>query len=291
MVNLVSFTLTNILLGDLSVGHLLDFFESVPRLREVELASATPTSGAQDGRLVSLGCLERMSIIGRKPPFLLLEHLLIPVGATLTIGADLRSPTIEDHLLKSLDNLKNLPGFTGIYLYFCRWHPRIEFSGPNRNVIIFPAYLGLPTTQSILESLALFDTSKVERLEIENGQSSARDLPYQTLLPMKRLRTLTLSRCQNIHIFTDALQPRAGSEDVVCPELEKLVLVPRSDLEAKDVIGMAVARELRRVKLKSVRIATHDKVEEADVLELKKHVLQVECVTTLASNDKIDEEG
>ena len=50
MVNLMSFTLCNIPLGDISIGQLLHFFECAPHPKNVELRSATPTSGAQGGR-------------------------------------------------------------------------------------------------------------------------------------------------------------------------------------------------------------------------------------------------
>ena len=75
MVNLTTFTLVRTLPGEISVGHFLDFFESAPRLREVRLHAATPTFGAQNGRLASLVCLKRMNIIGGRPS-LLLDHLL-----------------------------------------------------------------------------------------------------------------------------------------------------------------------------------------------------------------------
>ena len=62
MTNLTSFILDNMPLGGVSVGQFLDFFESAPCLREIQLISATPTSGAQDGRLVSLACLMELSL-------------------------------------------------------------------------------------------------------------------------------------------------------------------------------------------------------------------------------------
>ena len=62
MTNLTSFIPDNMPLGGVSVGQFLDLFESAPRLREIQLISATPTSGAQDGRLVSLACLTELSL-------------------------------------------------------------------------------------------------------------------------------------------------------------------------------------------------------------------------------------
>ena len=53
MVNLTSFKLAHTSPGEVSAAHLLDFFESAPRLRQVELHASAPTSGAQNGRLVT----------------------------------------------------------------------------------------------------------------------------------------------------------------------------------------------------------------------------------------------
>ena len=285
MVNLTSFTLAHTLPGEICVRYLLNFFESAPRLREVHLRSTTPTSGAQDGRSVSLTNLKWMTILGSGPTSLLLNHLLIPVGATLITQADLSGPLIEDHLPKSLDNLRNLSGFSEIRLYVIRWYPRVRFSGPNGQVTMVPITFRMGSTHLVLESLTRFDTSKVKRMEIEYGERlcegpSSRDLPYQALLPMKSLRTLTLSACQGTHTFISALHPSTSSEDVVCPELEELVLalpMDRAKLNIEAVIEMAATRASRGAKLKSVRIVSCDEAMKAGALELRKHVLRVRC--------------
>ena len=54
MVNLTSLALTRLQLGTVSTGQLLDFLESAPYLEEVKFRHATPTTGIQGGRLVSL---------------------------------------------------------------------------------------------------------------------------------------------------------------------------------------------------------------------------------------------
>ena len=73
MVNLTSLRLVGIC--SVSMGQLLDFFESAPRLLNVNLRFDTPTSSDQTGRLVSLAHLEKMSINGCRSS-LLLNHLL-----------------------------------------------------------------------------------------------------------------------------------------------------------------------------------------------------------------------
>ena len=291
MVNLTSFTLGYSPLGEVSIGQYLDFLESAPRLERIWLQSATSTSGDQDGRLVSLACLNWMEIGGSKRCSLLLDHFLIPVGANLGITVNPFDPT---HLPRRLDNLKNLSDFTDITLCFDRICPVTQFSGPNGQLTMTCASLGGNPTSPILDYLAHIDTSKTERLEIGRGNPPSRDLPYRVLLRMRNLRTLKLSRCQSPHFFIRALNPgMSSSRTVVCPELEELVLVLRANSETfniKDFVKMATARALGGAKLGTVRIVCgQDELDSAGVLELRKHVSRVEyCRGTGTADDDSD---
>jgi hypothetical protein len=281
MTNLTSFVLADTSPRDIPIGRFLDFFESAPHLRKIKLLVATPISGAQNGRLVSLVCLKWMEINGSEPPSFLLDHLIIPVGAKLQTEGTSRGPLIETLLPRSLDNLRNLPNFTNIRLLIHKCYTQVQFIGPNGGVCMVPETRRVDTTCLALESLARFDTSKTERLEINRGNSPSSDPPYQALLPMRDLRTLTLSHCTSPDIFIHALDPDTSpSGAVVCPKLEELVLVLRLDGETfdiKNVIEMAATRASRGAKLKSVRIVTHNESMQIDVLELRKHALHVEC--------------
>ena len=298
MVNLTSFELGRTKPDHVTIRELLGFFESTPHLSRVKLFYATPTSGAQNGRLVSLAYLKRMSIFGEGPSSLLLDHLIIPVGARLKTEADSDGP-LTMNLPKSLDNLRNISSFTKIHLYFDPCYPRIRFSGPNGKVCIFVPPERHPT-RLVFEFLARFDTLKTERLEIDHGNSLSSDSPYRALLPMKRLRTLTLSQCRSPDVFIHTLDPNISSSGVVvCPELEELVLELRPDTETldfKNVADMAAARASRGAKLKSVRIMDPDleapfslpdlvrnpayvnqgKSMQIDASGIRKHVLHVE---------------
>jgi len=90
MVNLTSFVL--IRTSPIPARQLLDFLEGVPHLREVELQSKVSTPGAQYGRLVSPAYLKRMYAIDGDSSSPLLDPLLIPVGAHLTIVMELSTP-------------------------------------------------------------------------------------------------------------------------------------------------------------------------------------------------------
>ena len=280
MDNLTSFMLGQPPPGEVTVSQLLDFFESAPRLCEVELHSTIPTTSAQNGRLVSLTCLKRMNIRDCGPASVLLDHLLIPVGAKLRTESSLRDSLIGDLLPRSLDNLKNFSNFTTIQLYLGGLYPHMEFSGPNGEVTIVTVTYRDDETCLVLECLTELDISGTEWLEINRGDPPSRAHVYQALLPMKDLRTLVFFECKSLHTFIHALQPGADSSDaVVCPQLEGLGLVLCTDGEMFDitsVVEMAAARALRGVKLRTVRIAGGEGEAGLDVSELRKYVWNVE---------------
>jgi len=279
MVNPRFFALNDTLSGCPSVGQLLNFFKSAPRLRKIELDTATLATGDQSGRLVSLACLKRMVIVWCSPSSISLDHLLVPVGAKLKICGNSFRQIIEDRLPTHFDNLRNISGFTKIHFQINENHTRMELCGPNGQLSMSSkgdaAHLGLG-------SLARLDTSKVEQLEVVSGDHSLDTRSsYRALLPLENLRTLTLSRCRDPYTFMAALGSNTGSSVVVaCPKLEEIVLVPRTDTEGiniESVTKIAAARASRGTKLRTVRIVGgKDKLDPGDVLELRKHVLNVE---------------
>ena len=290
MGNLTSFSLAHIPADETSVGQLLDVFEGAPHLREVDLRAAALTPGTQNGRFISLECLKTMRIINCGPASVLLDHLLIPVGAHLVTEAALRSSLLENLLPTSLDNLENFPNYTTIRLSDAKVDPYIEFSGPNGLVGMTPTYSGVDETSLMLESLAQFDTSKIEQLTIDQGKPRSSDPFYRALLPMNDLRTLTLDQCMREHFFTYALHPNMGSQEVmVCPQLEELVVVFHrwgATRDVKDIIKMAAARASKGKKLRTVRIVDCAlPLDPEDVLELRKHVLRLEHASQAGEND------
>jgi hypothetical protein len=188
MVNLTSFRLSYIPPGAVPIGQLLDFLESAPHLEEVKLYSATPTTGAKSGRLVSLGCLKSMYIDTDDPASVLLDHLLIPVWAKLRIRVETLSPIT----IPQVSRYKNFSDFT----QSIRSRVLHEFGGPNGEVEMTLRTSRDDLTSLALESLAELDTSKTERLEIDSGDLLSGPPFYQALLSMNYLRTLTLSDCR-----------------------------------------------------------------------------------------------
>jgi len=281
MANLTTFSLRHTPPGEITVRHLLDFFESAPHLREVNLYVTTPTSGAQNGRLVPLAYLKRMEITSDGPYSVLLDHLLIPVCAELVLEVDFLSSPADD-LPRSLDNLRNLSNFTTIKLHVDELCPYMTFSGPNGRVSIIPTPTLFNETSLLLGLLDRLDTSRTERFRIENDKYLYRDLVYCVLLPLKELRALMVYECNGPNVFFNALHPSTSSPDaVVCPKLEELVLVLCENGKVFDMgvlIGMAEVRASGGKRLKTVRIVDGgDELNPEGVLELGKHVGRVEC--------------
>jgi hypothetical protein len=280
MVNLTSFTLGHSPEPRVSVGQFLDFFEGAPRLLDVDLTFSAPSSGAQNGRLVSLAHLKKLYIYGLQPPSLLLDHLLIPAGAKMTTELELSGPRIEDHLPSSLDNLRNLSDFTKIRLHSNNIDHdlvSIKFSGPNGQVCMTSMFPEAETTRLVPRSLAAFDTSKTESLEILNSDPLSEDL-HQALLSMKCLRTLRLSLCKDLHSFILALDHDPNSMNPIpCPKLERLVFRTEERFDIEQMVEVASARASGGVPFKSIEIINRGElVPREGVTELLKHVLRVE---------------
>ena len=289
MANLTTFILGQASPGGMSIGQLIDFFGGAPRLRRIELFNATPTSDVQGQQLVSLGSLKKMDILDSAPCSLLLNHLLIPTGAKLKTQVNLIDIRLEDYLPGSLNNLRNLSGFTDIDLYFGQTYWGMRFTGPNGQVSVFPATPNINSTWALLDQFVKLYTPNIERLRIVRGNLNA---VYWALLPLKDLHTLTLSRCRNLYAVTHALSPNSNSSGVVvCPKLEELVLDPLGNeaLNILDIIRMAAARMSRGAKLKSVRTVSQDTFMQMKASGLEEYVSHMECISGVgATSDDSD---
>jgi len=284
MVNLTSFSLHYVLRPRVSVKQLLDFFESAPHLLDIDLSFAAPAFGAQDGRLVSLGRLKKLNFYGYQPPSLLLDHLLIPAGAKVTTDLDLPGPNIEEHLPRSLDNLRNISNFTKISLRFgCGVSMR--FTGPNGEVCMTSSP-GSGATRSVIRSLAQFDISTTKSLEILGGGALSKDL-CQALPYLNNLRTLTLSLCKSLPSFILALYPGLDPVNpIVCPKLEGLVFRTKQRFDIESMVMVAAARASGGAPLKSVRIINCGVLVSSEgVRELLKYVLCVETSLEVSDED------
>ena len=294
MNNLTSFALGFVSQPTVSIGQILDFFESAPRLTDVNLLSAAPTLGAQEGRSVSLSHLKRLNICGSQPPSLLLDHLIIPVGAQALIALD-SVDHIDDVLPRSPNNFQNLSNISEISLQFRSFNTCMRFTGPNGTFGVGSRF-GPDPTRLVTCALERFDTSCAQRLEIEDDGRITNEL-HEAIRSMANLRTLKIS-CFDDSPFSllDLSLALASDGEIACPKLEKLIYHVSGVFDVGDLVDFVAARASRGVPLKSVEVVSSEEpisTEEAAVLQ--EHVSHVKIGFERNEGDylheDIDDEG
>ena len=299
MSNLTSFSLGYT--SDVSIGQIIDFLESAPRLIKVELHFAAPTPGAhaQSRRSVTLAHLRRLTISGSQRPSSLLDHFVIPVGANVSTVFSSPGPNIDDHLPTSFENLRNFSHFTKILLLYKPNHPyaplaSIRFIGPSGQVSIASSCPAPDAMFVVPRSLARFDTSKTQCLEII-GSDFTTEL-HLALLPLKDLRTLIISRSCDTGTFLLAIHPPFSPDgSIVCPKLEELIFSNYDRFDIDGMVEVAEARASEGAPLKLVEIVScGEPVSAEGVAELLKYVSRVETRTVTideGDDDSFDEDS
>ena len=292
---LTTFTMSRLVSTEvLSVTRLLDVFSNAPLLSKIELRAIPKSSDAPPRRLVSLPCLESLTILtGETHISTLLNHLSIPAGAFLHLELDfngVESP-LPKFLPKNLETLRNIDHITSAYLYFELTVVIVKLDGPSGGLNMRgdrADWIGPTTTmvseRNTLSSLDYFDTSKIQRLAFTTYGFPMHDeidesLHY-VLNIMGDLRTLFLNQC-NILPFIPALDPdRNPKKSVPCPKLEELVLYIEDEerFYITELMNMAKGRASKGSKFRSITvIGLEGVVSEGDVFKLRECVEHVEC--------------
>ena len=240
--NLTTFKLRCAPDGGITITRLLDFLESLPRLRNLTLRGSIPTlSNAPPGRIVVPPHLKKVIIDANSAHSTFLNHLSIPEGAQLDQHFKFsgnKSP-LPDYLPKSIKNLKNLFRITTVDICLDKLRKLVRLDGPSGGLRIWGNLRdkveitpSVDLDHSILQSLGYFSLHMTRRLmitkyELPTLTEISKSPPYHILLRMKNLHILTLSRCNNLP-FIFALNPgRNLSKVILCPNLEELVLYLR----------------------------------------------------------------
>ena len=293
--NLTIFKLSNAPRGETLLTHLLDFFESAPRLHDVRLKNSIPDdSNAPSERIVPLSNLKKLEIIANAPNSILLDHLSIPPGALVVLeftfsGA---SSPIPSHIPDTLDNLHNISHIATMNLCFGPERRAIQLNGPSGELYIHGKWVregARPHTGTtrLLRFLDRFDTSRCTRLGItqygsrpDPSTSIVKCAAYQLLYPMNNLHTLTLIESNNFP-FILTLDPDKNPDKIVlCPKLEEITLYikPPYKFHVNELLSMAKGRASRDAKLSAITIVSTDSLAPSmEVFELRRHILRVEC--------------
>ena len=288
--------LTTLILKSCHPGHdfvtrLLDFFENAPLLRKIVLEDSIPkSSNAPSGRIVLLPHLAILDITAKPAHSVLLNHLRIPTGAILILEFSFsgeRSP-LQDYLPETFVNLRNLSHVTMVNLNFAAAKKFVQLGGPSGWLRILAQWKDEAVSQytmdrRILCSLDPPTLSTAQRLAVSMYQHprpvKVEKCPvYRTLSSMNYLRTLVLTKCDNLP-FILALTPKENpSELLLCPNLEELTLYIKSRIQfhLKPLISMAKERAARNAKLSSVTIVGLGELAPGkEVFKLREHVTRV----------------
>lgn len=288
--NLTTFDFRHVPSNEVSLTQLLNLFDCAPLLRNIQLWDAFPNSSdAPPEHIISLVCLESLTIIAQPAHSVLLNHLIIPTGVLLHQEFDLSSleSPIPSYLPETLENLNNISHITSISLSF-KSGAFLRLKGPTGGLYMYGSWVSEAIYPPIvgcwvLHSLTLFDILRTERLAITYCKTSslgfAKHPVYETFFFMSNLQTLTLTNCFNLP-FILALNPKqTPSRTVTCPELEEIFLY----VEEKDwfcfseLLEMARERASRGAKLSVITIVSPQELLPAkEVFKLRAHVSYVE---------------
>ena len=244
------------------------------------------------GRVVSLPCLKNLIIHENAIHSILLNHLSIPAGASLTLDFEFtgeRSP-IPDLLPKSLKYLQNISSISSVNLSFEELEKYVRLDGPSGGLYMLGQRIDweeapiFTLDRRILRSLSQFDLSGTQRLAITQYEPPTvnaveKSTPYHILSCTKDLRTLTLTQCNNLP-FILALDPvQNPSERVLCPHLEEIILYVEGlgSFRIKELESMAKERVSAGKKLPSITIVGLDElIPGREVFKLKKYITHVD---------------
>ena len=292
LANLTTFNLKSCRPGRDFVTRLLDFFENAPLLRTIMLEDSIPkSSNAPSERIVFLPHLDILAITAKPAHSVLLNHLRIPTGASLVLRFSFsgeRSP-LQDYLPETSTNLENLSHITTINLNFSPTKKFAQLTGPSGWLRVLAQWKDeavSPYTKDrrILRSLDKNILSTTQGLVVSRYQhprpAEAVKCPvYRTLSFMDTLRTLVLTKCDNLP-FILALNPEENtSELLLCHNLEDLTLYikSRNQFHIKHLISMARERAAEDAKLSSVTVVGLGELAPGkEVFKLREHVTRVE---------------
>ena len=291
LANLTNFNLKSCNPGHDFINQLLDFFENAPLLRSITLEDSIPkSSNAPSGRMVSLPHLHVFAITANPAHSVLLNHLCIPIGASLILefSFDGGESPLREYLPETTANLRNLTHITVINLHLGSIQKFMRMNGPSGELRVYAHWEDKTITpytmdRQILRSLDPSILLSASRLAV-SGYKHLRPVEvekcpvFQTLSSMNNLHTLVLTKCNNLP-FIIALNPNeAPSNLVLCPNLEELVLYIESQdqFRIKRLISMVKGRASRDVKLSSITIAGVGELAPGkEVFKLREHIKRV----------------
>ena len=276
-----------------SVTQLLDILESAPLLHTVDLEDSVPdSSDAPPERIVPLCYLKTFTLSADPPHPILLNHLSIPVGASMIswiVFSGEESP-LPDYPPEGSPNFRNLSCITSINLSFRVIRKFMRLSGPSGSLHLFAYWEGEGETDlssyivdhRVLCSLSPPILSGAQRLSVSK---------YRHSHPTKSRRLsgfsgpLLCEQSSKAHLdqmphppFHSHLEPRRKL--VQTHVVSERVLYNESPYHFfnEHLVNMAKNRASRGAKLSSISIVgLGGSVPGREMLKLRGHVVYLEC--------------
>ena len=209
------------------------FQKNAPHLSTVALHSLPGSSDALHGRIVSLSNLREFTIIADPKHSILLNHLSIPAGASLVLKfrfADNKSQFCE-YLPRTLGQLENIASITAVNIRFDGEEIFLRLRGKCGELYMFCHRKNESAVRDRGDPRCLvpFNLSETRTLtitkhEIPTPTELAHSAPFKLLARTMSLRTLTLTQCNNLPFILTLDPDQNPSKQLLCPNLEKLVL-------------------------------------------------------------------
>ena len=218
-----------------SVTQLLDILESAPLLHTVDLEDSVPdSSDAPPERIVPLCYLKTFTLSADPPHPILLNHLSIPVGASMIswiVFSGEESP-LPDYPPEGSPNLRNLSCITSINLSFRVIRKFMRLSGPSGSLPLFAYWEGEGETDlslyivdhRVLCSLSPPILSGTQRLSVSKYRHShptkVEDCPvFRALSFANNLRRLILIKCHTLPFILTLNPEENSSKLMLCPNV------------------------------------------------------------------------
>lgn len=277
--------------GRMLLDDFLDFLGSLPRLEELILVNAGPTtsftSSRRDAsqmvnfpmlRILHLGCWPSPQSTAQ-----FLSHIAIPHSTTMHIWADClfrRDETLSTLLPSDLSHLQPLHNLKAIHLVYrpaLREYPQLISAQDGVLVFYFFFATSLTTgmVSSVFECLNVHGVTKFT-LGIECDPELPSEAWKNVFSALPHLQDLNIIRRPSRPILAALVQERS-EDDVLCPELSTLAITEDRVISSIILFLFAESRAQRGLPLHNLRIVStvHSRMT-GEMDELKRHVANVE---------------
>ena len=265
--------------GEPGMADLLIFLEQTPLLESLAMVAAGPLSddaGSHDDldKIVHLPRLKQLELVGRSARSGIIFHLSLPVGADVTLRADVAPSQdgITEHFLpSSVEHIPMARNVTAINFSITTSDLcSLRYIGPNGTILITAS--NAEAIEDVEDSLFSYEAirsfqpismTEVEKILIDgfqgyDNQLEASEAPYLVAFrTMEHLHSITLVDCSS-QLFIAILQ--IAEPEIIFPSLRKLTmyLSHEDSFSAAKLEGLLATRKERGFPLDALILIAED---------------------------------